>query len=229
MPIKFFYSICLAWMTYSCFASFYPFIPKDSLQHSPSYIWFTENKGQWDTNILYEGKFYGGNVFLKSNEITYLFYPKEGLKEIYHKKHHDNNFDTSLTYHAVSMKFLNANANPLLTQTDSNYFYENYFIGKDQKRWASHVKSYKQIIYNQLYNHIDLKVLSSKNNFRYDFILHPTATVNDIAILWKGDDGLNIKDGKLLIKTAVGEVYQTTPYAYQVINGRKNRSLVNMY
>ena len=72
MPIKFFYSICLAWTTYSCFASFYPSIPKDSLQHSPSHIWFTENKGQWDSNILYKGKFYGGNVFLKSNEITYF-------------------------------------------------------------------------------------------------------------------------------------------------------------
>jgi len=208
-------------MTYSCFATFYPSIPKGSLQHSPSHIWFTENKGQWDTDILYKGKFYGGNVFLKSNEITYLFYPKEGLKELYHKKHHNSNFDTSLTYHAMNMKFLNANPQPIISQIDSNLFYENYFIGKDQKHWASHVKSYKQILYNQLYNHIDLKTLSSKNNFRYDFVLHPGAAINDIAILWEGDDGLQIKDGKLIINTAVGEVYQTAPYAYQVINGRK--------
>jgi gliding motility-associated-like protein len=221
MPIKFFYSICLSWMTYSCFASFYPSIPKDSLQHLPSYIWFTENKGQWDADILFESKFYGGNAFLKSNEITYLFYPKEGLKELYHKKHLDSNFDTSLTYHAVKMKFLNANPQPIISKIDSNLFYENYFIGKDQKHWASYVKSYKQIIYNQLYNHIDLKTLSSKNNFRYDFILHPGANINDVDILWEGQDELKIKDGRLFIKTAVGEVYQTAPYAYQVINGRK--------
>ena len=196
-------------------------IPHDSVHHSNSHIWFTENKGQWDNYVLYEGKFYGGKVFLHANEISYIFSPKEGIKSLRHKAHKNNGNDTSLTFHSIKMKFLNANPNPQLSQLDSNEFYENFFIGKDSKKWASHVKSYKQIVYHQLYNHIDVKTFSEKNNFRYDFMLHPGANVNDIALKWQGDDGLEVRDGKLLIKTAVGEVYQTAPFAYQLINGKK--------
>ena len=209
----------MMYLTCTLVASNSILMPHDSAHHFNSQIWFTENKGQWDNDVLYEGKFYGGKVFLQANEISYVFSPKEGVKSIRHKA--KNNSDTSLTFHSIKMKFLNANPHPQLSQLDSNAFYENFFIGKDSKKWASHVKSYKQIIYHQLYNHIELKTFSEKNNFRYDFMIHPGANISDIVLKWQGDDGLVVKDGKLLIKTAVGEVYQTAPFAYQLVNGKK--------
>lgn len=204
----------------SIFAFIFSPLHDDSIRNASSHIWFAENKGQWKDGILYQGKFYGGKVFLEKNEITYLFYPKEGIKELYHKsKNHHT--DSVFTVHALKMSFLNSNSNSYVIKIDSNDYYENYIIGNDSKKWASHVKSYKQLVYQNLYNNIDLKILSTKNNFRYDFVLHAGANLNDIALKWQGDDGLEIKEGKLFIKTAVGIVYQTKPYAYQIINNKK--------
>ena len=50
-------------------------------------------------------------------------------------------------------------------------FFENYFLGKDQLKWASGVKSFKQIYYQNLYKGIHLKSFSDKNNFRYDYVV----------------------------------------------------------
>ncbi len=220
MNIKCIFIIFFTLISKSFFAFTNSTLHNNSDSEPSSHIWFTENKGQWNDAVLYTGKFYGGKVFLQKNEITYLFYPKEGLKEHGHKLK-KNHTDSLLTFHAIKMEFLNANKNPNILQIDSNDFYENYIIGNDSKKWASHVKSYKQLVYQNLYNKIDFKTLSTKNNFRYDFILHAGANINDIALAWKGDNGLEIREGKLYIKTEVGTVYQTKPYAYQLINNKK--------
>ena len=119
------YSICIMYLTCNLVASNYMLMPHDSAHHSNSHIWFTENKGQWDNYVLYEDKFYGGKVFLHANEISYVFSPKEGMKALRHKAHKNNVADTSLTFHSIKMKFLNANPQPQLSPLDSNDFYEN--------------------------------------------------------------------------------------------------------
>lgn len=44
-------------------------------------IRFTENKNQWDKNVLYRAQLDGGVLFLQKNCFTYSFYDKETLRE----------------------------------------------------------------------------------------------------------------------------------------------------
>ncbi|MBK6984123.1 MAG: hypothetical protein IPH32_04910 [Bacteroidetes bacterium] len=46
-----------------------------------SYVLFAQNKGQWHDNVLFEGKFKGGKVFLEQQGLSYVFFPKDGLEE----------------------------------------------------------------------------------------------------------------------------------------------------
>lgn len=194
---------------------------KDSLMvpilPQPSYVLFAQNKGQWNDKVLYEGKFKGGKVFLEHQGFSYVFYPKEGLEEL----HHHRNTAKPLTYHAVKMGFVNCNLSAFIEQTDSNSFFENYFIGKDPSKWASQVKSYKQIVYKNLYQGIDLKLGSDKNNFRFDFIVSPSADIHQLVMDFKGQNQLRVVDGNLIMNTNVGDITQKAPYAYQVINGKE--------
>ncbi|MES2567611.1 MAG: PKD domain-containing protein [Bacteroidota bacterium] len=182
-----------------------------------SYILFAENKGQWNEKVLYEGKFRGGKVFLEKKGFSYVFFPKDGLEELHHHRHSQIPF----TYHAVKMNFKNANSSSLMQQADSNSFYENYFLGNDQSKWASHVKSYKQITYTNLYKGINARLFSEKNNFRFDFIISPGANTNELAMDFTGQNNLSLVDGDLILNTDVGNITQQAPYAYQVIKGKE--------
>lgn len=194
----------------------------DSIRHPlSSHVLFTQNKGQWHKNVLYQGKFKGGKVFLESNAFTYLFYPKEGLSSIHHHINDPDGFDQSLTFHAIKMEFLNANPNSEKLELDSNSFYENYFLGKDPKQWASHVKSYKEILYKNIYPNTDVRSLSDKNNFRFDLVLNSGAEMSAIALKFTGQNSLKIDQGNLVMATQVGDVLLKAPYVYQTINNKE--------
>ena len=193
---------------------------KDSLKvpvlPQSSHVLFAQNKGQWNDKVLYEGKFKGGKVFLEQQGLSYVFFPKDGLEAMHH-----HGSKAPVTYHAIKMNFVNSYANASIQQTDSNAFYENYFIGKDPTKWASQVKSFKQIIYNNLYQGIDVKYCSEKNNFRFDFIVSPGADVNQLVMNFTGQNHLKVIDCNLILQTEVGEITQKAPYAYQMINGKE--------
>lgn len=171
--------------------------------------------------MLYQGKFRGGKVFLESNAFTYVFYPADGLTTVHHRLNNPEGFDSSLTYHAVRMEFMRSNTQAQKLELDSNAFYENYFIGSDPSRWATQVKSYKEVHYKALYPHTDLKVLSDNHDFRFDLVLNPGSDISDIALKFSGQTRLTLARGNLLIGTRVGEVSLSVPHVYQIIGGKK--------
>jgi gliding motility-associated-like protein len=119
------------------------------------------------------------------------------------------------------MEFVNANSGTQKLELDSNNFFENYFIGSDPQKWASQVKSYKEIWYKDIYAGVDVKTLSDKNNFRFDFVLNPGADIHAIALKFIGQNSLRIERGNLIMSTEVGEMLLKNPYAYQTIDGKE--------
>ncbi|HXU26321.1 MAG TPA: SBBP repeat-containing protein, partial [Bacteroidia bacterium] len=191
---------------------------------APSYLNYIKNKGQWKDNVLYQADFRGGRLFLEKNAFTYLFYPQEGLTQLHpHKKTEANGRSASaitLNFHAVRMEFIgSATANT--AQLNTKPFYHNYYLGNDAKKWASKVPIGDGVAYTDLYNGISLKAFSTGNNFRYDFIVNPSSDASLIKMKFTGQDNLDIRDGKLIIGTHVGDISQEAPYAYQEIDGRE--------
>lgn len=185
-----------------------------------SNVLFTKNKGQWHQNVLYQGKFKGGKVFLENKAFTFLFYPKEGLESLHYKLNNPDGFSDVLNFHTVKMEFVNGNELATKLEIDSNAFYENFYLDNDPRHWATHVKSFKQIHYQSLYDHINVNALSDRNNFRYDLVLNPGADVNDIELKLCGQHSLRLVEGDLMIATEVGEIKLTAPKAYQTVNGK---------
>src|SRR5438128_12615886 len=50
---------------------------------SPS-LRFTENKGQWESNILFRAQLDGGALFLENNSLTFSFYDKKKYRALHH-------------------------------------------------------------------------------------------------------------------------------------------------
>lgn len=171
--------------------------------------------------MLYQGRFKGGKVFLENNGFTYLFYPTNGIEQLHHKINDPDGFNETLDFHAVKLEFVNSNLHTIKQEKDSNAYYENYYLDQDPGKWKIRVKSYKQIIYKDFYSNIDLSVLSNKHHFRFDLVLKPNSTLDQIEFKIKGANHLRLIENKLVFSTSVGLMEFQAPVAFQEINGRK--------
>lgn len=188
------------------------------------YVEFKENKGQWEEKVKFRAKLPAGDLFLEKNALTYRFYNEDDLIKI-DKLHHQfiknpTHQDSIIHMHAFQIEFINA-LNPTFKTDKIRPDYENYFIGNNQSKWASNVKKYEEITYQQLYKNIDLQFYLKEGVFKYDFIIYPEGDATQIQLNYKGTDELFIKNGNLHIKTSVNEIIEQKPYAYQLIEGKE--------
>ncbi|XOV66328.1 MAG: PKD domain-containing protein [Fluviicola sp.] len=183
---------------------------------------FVENLGQFPDQVNFKANLYNGNVYLEDNCFTFVFHNKEdldhhhddvvGMEGAHH--HEDAEFVRS---HAFKTHFVGANTGLLTSQDIQRAGFYNYFIGNNESQWASNVRRFGIVTQHNVYDDIDLKVYSKNVHLKYDFIVHPKADVSQIRLKHEGVDAVNLKDGKLMIRTSIGEIVENQPYAYQVM------------
>lgn len=178
-------------------------------------IRYIENKGQWDTPILYKADIGMGALFVEEKSLTYNLYNADEFQSNHFTSSKEIN---SIKFHAFRINFVNALQAKI--ESKNNYpEYYNYILGKDQSKWKGHVKAYHLIEYTNLYKNIDFHLYSQGNFLKYDVILNPNSIINDVQLNYEGVDNLKItKSGNLIIKTSVGDIVEQKPYAYQEIN-----------
>ncbi|MGZ3942583.1 MAG: DUF7948 domain-containing protein, partial [Bacteroidia bacterium] len=194
-------------------------MPAASTQNS--LIRFTENKHQWEDFIKFRAQLDGGALFVKSNSLTYGFYDKET-----YRKNHDNLSFTPTTKRAIKftgfdVNFVNSNSNTQIESTNPTHDYCNFFIGADKHKWASNVKNYTRLLYTDLWQGINLEIIGQDNSAKYNFYIKPGADPANIKLEYNRLDKISLHKKQLVIKTALNEITEHEPYAYQIINGEK--------
>ena len=199
---------------------------------------FVENKGQWDADINFTGKMFNGTFMLQpSGYKVYLYNSSEmqAYQSSFHPKVSDSNSAAAkaappkdsytVHSHVYQVKFVNAAPNPQVVAEKPLNFYNNYFLGNDERKWAGNCKVYQAVVYKNIYPGIDVRYYTGEKNLKYDIIVAPGADASRIALAFEGAEGLSIKNKKLVIKTSVGDVTELDPYSYQP--GVTGRATVN--
>ncbi|PKP47133.1 MAG: hypothetical protein CVT95_06045 [Bacteroidetes bacterium HGW-Bacteroidetes-12] len=181
---------------------------------------FLENKGQWHNNALFKAELKGGYLYLEQNRLTFNLYDTKKVEALSHNHNPTTPFSNTLNWHAYSVDFVGGNLAPTIIKKDSTLAYFNYFLGNDKTKWATDVRGFKHITYQNIYNGIDF-VIYSTEELKYDFIVHPNANPKNISLKYNGADKLEIKNGRLVISTSVNTITEEKPYAYQLVNGKK--------
>ncbi len=105
--------------------------------------------------------------------------------------------------HAYSVKFLNSQV-PQIIPDKAIPTVNNYLIGDDKSKWATDCRIFKGVTYKDIYPGIDVRYYSDAgSNLKYDFIVHPGANINDIAMKYFGADKISVKNKELVISTSV--------------------------
>lgn len=190
---------------------------------------FRENKGQWDSDILYKLDLSSIQIYAERGQLTWAVHSVNDLKRKARYSHGGKVAGRSLIKdvkhvvhsHGFRMKFLNCNPDHGYYGRDSSLSYSNYFIGNDKDKWATHVRDYRSITYTSLYEGIDFTIKSHEGHLKYEFVIKVGAEPAQIKILYEGVDELNLVSGNLYIVTSVNEIKELQPYAYQIIKGEK--------
>ncbi len=196
---------------------------------SQIHIQFIENKNQWHKNVLYKADIPSGSIFLEDDRFTYCFYEYTDVHDCHHpvdaagNNLHEQHLEKPevIHFHAFEFKFKNANQDVKIHTLNEYPHYYNYFIGNDKSKWASNVRCYEVVEYENMYDGINIKMYQTGNNLKYDFILNPGAQVDDINIEINGANKIEIYNENLLIRTSVINITELKPYAYQMIDGIK--------
>ncbi|MDQ3046083.1 MAG: gliding motility-associated C-terminal domain-containing protein [Bacteroidota bacterium] len=180
---------------------------------------FTENKNQWDSKILYRAQLDGGLLFLEKDAFTYNFYDKETLRKNHSKTTISKNKHAPIASHAFRMSFSGSNPDVKTRAAEPTPDYCNFFLGNDESKWASNVKNYTEVVYEQLYSGINLQILRLQNSLKYNFYVAAGSDPSQINLLYEGLDRITLDKGALRLRTSINEIYEQKPYAYQLING----------
>jgi len=203
------------------FASLYQVSAQDSHEGTPhNEIQFIENKGQWPSVVHFQSAVSGGKLWIGDSSILFQL---QDLSDL-HKAHFDlkNVENPSLKSALIQQKFIGSKSDKVRSVEAPSAHYYNYFLGSDSTKWAHKVHSYSKVEYQHFYSDIHLLWESEKNALKYSFFLEPGANPNEIRWSYSGEfNSVRIRDGRLILKTSIGEIIEQRPVAYQIIDGRK--------
>lgn len=223
-------------------------------QEIPSSSDFTENRGQWDSRVLYSGKMSDGGYFLTKTGFTIVKFHADDMHRIENTMHgfkpESNgpifipdgskpilknpivdvpieNIDTfKIRTHAIRVSFKNANQNPIIIPEKELGGVSNYFIGNDPSKWGQGAKTFLSVLYKNVYPNVDIRFLSTNKGIKYDIIVHPGGDPKKVIMEYEGADRLQISKNKLYIYTSVGQIVEDIPesFMYDPIKGKESTS-----
>ncbi len=190
---------------------------------------FTKNHGQWDGKIKFRADVNGAIMWFGADGVFYQFTRSVGSEiesvdsqiDKKDRKISENKIDS---YESIMIKatFVGANSNLQIVGVDEVDYKTNYFLGQDESRWATNVPAYTAVIYENIYNGIDLQYYGNDLQMEYDFIVSPGVDYSQIKIQYEGVDAVTVNDaGELVVTTMWGEVVEQRPVIYQIKDGSR--------
>jgi hypothetical protein len=190
---------------------------------------FIENKGQVhdqfdkaQPDVLFSGTD-GEFVFhLKKNGVSYL------LSQVNRWKTHRsfNQADTSAvtkgpripdstTLYRLDMQWIGASPNIPVSAQGIQQDFTHYYLSHCPEG-ITHVRSYRQVKYHQLYSGIDLVWYEKNGQLEYDYQVSAGADYQQIKIAIEGADSIYLSDqGELVMSTPLGIMIQHAPTVWQ--------------
>jgi PKD repeat protein len=207
-------------MKKNCLSSLLLFILPLFYSELISQVKFSENKGQWESKILFRARLDAGNLFVEENCLTFNLYQAEKMKE----RHHASGnlkaaVDQNVNGHAYRISFVNCNSSSEISKSEAGIDYENYFIGNERSKWKAGVKNYQRILYRELYDGIDYELIGTYTGLKYNFIVKKGADPSLIKLKYEGVDKIAADGSGITYSLSVDKVIEQSPVVYQNING----------
>jgi hypothetical protein len=187
---------------------------------------FTENKGQFADqhyqprpDVLFGGTDGQITFHITNKGISYQQYRVDSYKQAEDPKTEEKRYEIDQqTIYRTDIKWVNANANPLVLTDEALPGSNNYYL-EQCPNGAIDVKSHRGVTLQNIYNNIDLHYYESEGHLKCDYIIAPHTDYKQIQLKVEGAILKLQNDGSLLIETPLGMIQEQAPIVYQ--NGKR--------
>ena len=127
-----------------------------------------------------------------------------------------------MNYYRIDMEFHEANSTMNIKAFNPEISYSNFFLAHIP-RGRCRLKNYKNLIYSNLYQNIDLLFSSNNTGWKYYYIIKPGGNPDDIEFAFTGQDSVYIgSNGELLVADSISDIKFPQAIVYQIdSNGSK--------
>jgi gliding motility-associated-like protein len=182
---------------------------------------FIENKGQWDTAVLFKSHFQGGNLWVQQGKLVFHLQDYSAYQNAHGNFNVKESGADRFRQTVIHLNFAGCNLISSITKSTPSEAYYNYFLGNDRSKWASDVRGYAEATLHNLYDGIDLKLIEEQEQLKYEFHVAPQTDPKLIQLDYAGHQKLRIdREGNLWIDSELGSIRENKPYAYQILNGK---------
>ncbi|MFN0033133.1 MAG: hypothetical protein ACKVOR_13315, partial [Flavobacteriales bacterium] len=205
---------------------------RETLKENAATIRFMENMGQLtNSNVLYYAESMQGSIYVERNQIRFV------ANEMESKQAAADNAVAGIvagqtvrslkSTHTFTLYLDGANADSRLKLGDAFSTSYNFFLSESPSMWRSSVKAAKELIYENVYPGIDLRMYSDDNGtFEFDWIVKAGADYSQVKMKFEGQDNIQVNtDGSLKVGLRFTDITFRIPEAYQVIG--KNKQAVD--
>ncbi len=214
----------ILWMIYFC-VSMSPMPLVKAGHEAEGTIQFIKNMGQWDSEILYRADIQNGYLIIAMDGLHYVFY--DGTRMDHHQKIQEQGADPggrltdpqgfpAIEMHTSALLFKGRSDQMSLIPEGKQNVYYNYFIGRDQTKWASKVPVYAQITCQEIYPGIGMKLYSEDGFIKYDLIVKPGADPGQIKFEYDGLENIRLAHNSIYAETSLNTIIENAPFAYQL-------------
>jgi hypothetical protein len=209
------------------------------LKSAPDYgklpLSFEANEGQADSRVRFVSRGGGYSLFLTGDEA--LFALRKGRADRLAAGKSATSVPNSAANSAAPsaparpdaplaqmfrMKLVGANSTPRIGGIDEFPGKANYFLGDDQSKWHTNVRTYGRVKYESVYPGVDLVFYGKQGQLEDDFVVAPGADPTAIRLAFRGSKKPRVdKRGDLVLALEGGEVRLKKPLIYQQTGDRR--------
>ncbi|NOQ53840.1 MAG: hypothetical protein GQ558_04450, partial [Thermoplasmata archaeon] len=163
---------------------------------------FTENRGQLDEEVRFHAAGDPLSIYLGVGWMAYRLQGDDG------------------TISVVRVDF--EGSNPMEpVGGDVMGHRTSYIIGRDPGGWVSDAHSYREVVYVDIWESIDLRLFLSNDRMKYEFVVRPGGNVESISMAYSGTTRLFVDpdSGALRIVTPSGTLIDDAPRSFQKYTG----------
>ncbi len=192
--------------------------------------YFVANQGQWEGDFSAKLELKQGALFFQSSGYRFLLFEDNSHTQ---NQGSSQSFGPSLDHQhprralAFEAEYLGAKPNNNWQPQGESAYPRHYFLGNNPENWKTNLGSFTENQLEDFLPGINLHFKEHNQLLKYDIQLSKDAKPSDIKVVYHGLEGLSIKEGKLHLRTAFGEVIESIPYSYQLIRGERKRVKVD--
>ena len=180
-------------------------------------VYLHPNAGQWPDEIAHIVERQDGAIHIREDGFGFNIHNQARTHDLDHDHVHQ---PEEFKGHFLKQTFFNASWNGQQSKHKPSEFYRNYYLGKDQSKWAAKVYAYQKVKLTDFIPGVDWVLEGGDGSFKYGFELAPGTSPQVLDSRIEGATSVQLIPGGILeIEHSMGSFQQTAPLAWQWIEG----------